>query len=343
MNPNARLYRLSTQWNAFKALYHLSPVQVENFLKAYEIYACDWVDGQAMKDSQPIEYQKVKESLLDWYGVLNHLCAIGEVEKMYIPPTLNPSESVINNQILFEKMIATHLDMKKNDKIFEPGCGKGRVASHLASLTGANITGINIDQGQLDNASAFVKKNNLAAQCQFINADFNDLPFQYPDNYFDGIYEIQALSLCRDLNKLFGELHRMLKPGGKFSLLEWVSLPAFDANNSVHMNLMKKIKPLIGAIGTPTPAEYEKALQEAGFTVLLSKDPSINQSQIPLITKAGSYFDKLFPFMKMLVKLKILPKHFITLFTQLGKDTDALCEADNLRLVTMSYHIVAQK
>src|ERR1700744_3296967 len=113
INPNSKLYRLSTQWRSFKALYQLSPKQVDNFLDSYEIYDCEWIHGQAMKDSKKIDYPQVKESLLDWYGVLNHLCAIGEVEKMYIPPTLDLSQNIMNNQILFERGFSKKLGMKK--------------------------------------------------------------------------------------------------------------------------------------------------------------------------------------------------------------------------------------
>ncbi|KTD39397.1 biotin synthase BioC [Legionella nautarum] len=343
VNPNSKFYRLATIWNSFKAIYHLSPQQVEAFLNAYNIYDYDWVDGQAVKDSQPVEYQQVKQNLIAWYEVINHLCAIGQVEKMYIPPTLDVTENVISNQLLFEKKLSRLLDVKAGDKLFELGCGKGRVAAHLASLTGAEITGFNIDQSQLDNAILFAQKNGLSQQCKFINADLNDLPFNFADNEFDAAYEIQALSLCRDLNKLFHELHRILKPGGKLSLLEWVRLPNYDAQNPHHLALMKQIKPLIGAIGTPSPAEYEEALRHAGFEVLLSEDPSINKSQEPLISKAGSNYDKLDPIVKFLVKIKVLPVHFIVLLDRLSQNVEALCEADRLGLVTMSYHLIAQK
>lgn len=343
LNPNSKLYRLSTMLRAFKAIYQLSPLQVDAFIKSYDIYDCDWEDGQAIKNSENIEYPYIKENLLNWYGVINHLCAVGEVEKMYIPPTMNLSENIIKNQLLFEEKFGRLIDMKAGDKVFELGCGKGRVAAHLASITGAHITGINIDQGQLDNAIDFSQKNGLAEQCNFINADFNDLPFPYADNSFDCIYEIQALSLSRDLDKLFQELYRILKPGGKISLLEWVRLPNYDSQNPHHVALMKQIKPLVGAIGTPSPAEYEQALRNAGFEVLISADPSVNKSQGPLIDKASGFFDKLFPYLNVLVKIKLLPKHFVALFDRLGKNTEALCEADRLGLITMSYQLIAEK
>ena len=159
LNPNSKLYRLSTMLRSLKALYKLSPEQVDGFIKSYEIYECDWIDGQAMKDSKKVNYEEVKKNIINWYNVINHLCAIGVVEKMYIPPTIDPTLSLFENQKLIERKFAEWTDMKAGDKVFELGCGRGRVAAHLASITGANITGINIDQGQLDDATNFAKQH----------------------------------------------------------------------------------------------------------------------------------------------------------------------------------------
>lgn len=338
-----KIYRISTMLNACKAIYFFSPDEVNAFVKSYDIYNCHWKDGHAVDGTKPVNYDKVKKNILNWYTVINHLCAVGEVEKMYIPPLLNPSENIINNQNLFEARFCEQLDLKPNDQVFELGCGKGRVAAHIAGISGAHIIGINIDQGQLDSATQFAKDSDLTKQCQFVNADFNDLPFPYPDNHFDAIYEIQVLSLSRDLTKLFKELRRILKPGGKISLLEWVRLPKYDDTKPQHRRLMKKIKPLIGAIGTPSPAEYETALRKAGFKILISEDPSVDKTQEPLIRKANGFFAKLSPIFNLLVSIRVLPKHFITLFSRLSKDTEALCKADKMGLVTMCYHLVAQK
>lgn len=343
INPNATPYRISTIFNSFKALYRLSPKQVDDFVKSYEIYDYDWEHGQAKNDTKTKIYSDVKQDIINWYSILNHLCAIGQVEKMYIPPFLDANANIINNQMLFEKKFSKLLDLKKGDNVFELGCGKGRVAAHIASISGANITGINIDQGQLNSATLFAKKNNLSKQCVFVNKDFNDLPFAFEDNTFNSIYEIQALSLSRDLNKLFKELNRILKPGGKISLLEWVRLPKYNENDPHHVELMKQTKPLIGAIGTPTPAEYETALREAGFKILVSEDPSIKNSQDPLITKADRYFVGIYPIIKILVKMRILPKHFTILFERLSQGGSSFIEAVNLGLMTSSYHIVAEK
>lgn len=343
INPNSKFYRLSTIFNSLKALYRLTPSEVDTFIKSYDFFDSDWIDGEAKLGSKVIKYPQAKREILNWYGVLNHLCAIGEVEKMYIPPALDLSKNLIDNQILFEKKFGKLLGMKSGDSVLELGCGKGRVAALLASTTGAKITGINIDKSQLANAVQYSERKDLSKKCTFLNADFNDLPLPFADNSFNSIYEIQALSYSRELDKLFAELYRVLKPKGKVSFLEWVRLPNYDEKNSHHRALMKKIKPLIGAVGTPTPDEFETKLRQAGFKVLVSEDPSINQSQEPMIDKASYYFNKLSPFINFLVKIRLFPEHFTTMFGRFGQDTEALCEAVRDGLVTTCYHIIAQK
>lgn len=343
INPNSKWYRFVAIVSSIKALRHLSSEQVHAFLSSYGVYNYDWVKGLAICDAKQMDYPEVKENILNWYGVLSHLCAIGEVEKMYIPPALNLEQNIIQNQLRFEERFCQLLGIKASDHVLELGCGKGRVAAHVASMTQANITGINIDPAQLNSATLFSAQHGLSKQCHFINKDFNELPFSFADQQFDHVYEIQALSLSRDLKKLFKELHRVLKPGGKVSLLEWVRLPKYDAKNPEHVALMQKIKPLIGAIGTPSPAEYETALRQAGFSIVVSEDPSIHQSQAPLIEQADRYFNQLMPLIKGLIALRIFPQYFVALFQRLSQDGAALLEAVQLGLVTTCYHIVAQK
>jgi sterol 24-C-methyltransferase len=343
LRTTSLLYRVSTIFSSFKALYGLSSKQVNDFINSYEIYHCDWVNGQAVTESKIIEYEEVKKNILNWYGVLNHLCAIGAVEKMYIPPFFDRNKGVMENQILFEKRFCQQLGMKQGDRVLELGCGKGRVAAHLASLSRAHITAINIDQGQLTNALKFAKKNNLSHHCQFINADFNDLPLPFDDNSFDCMYEIQALSLSKNLKMLFRELNRVVKPGGKISLLEWVRMPNYNPDDPHHVDLMRRVKPLIGAIGTPSPKEYETLLQDAGFDVLVSEEPSLNKGQGPLINKASYNYNAIAKIIHFCVKFKLLPQYFTLLFDRLRQGGKAFREAEKLGLVTTSYHIVAQK
>jgi sterol 24-C-methyltransferase len=253
------------------------------------------------------------------------------------------SKSIIANQVLFEQKMSRDLNIRKGNKVLDIGCGRGRVANHIASMTGAHLTGINIDPNQLESARKFALGNGLSNQCQFKQGDLNEIPFPFPDNSFDAIYQIQVFSLSKNLEKLFADLYRMLKPGARLSCLDWVRLDKYDASNPTHAGLMKRIKPLIGAIGTPSAKEYVDLLKKVGFKIVIDENASIDGLQAPLIENADKFFTRVNRLIQFLVRCKILPRHFKALFDRLTKDGEAFVAADRERLVTTSYYIVAQK
>lgn len=337
-------YRLSTIAKSLKTLYTLPPEKIDSFLNSYNIYDHDWAHEDELIEKMGANYyNEIKKKLVDYYSVLNHLCAIGHVEKMYIPPAMDLSKSIIANQSLFEKKLSQDLGLKKGDKVLDIGCGRGRIAGHMASMSGAHVTGINIDPDQLESAKRFALGNNLANQCEFRYGDLNEIPFPFPDNSFDAIYQIQVFSLSKNLEKLFTDLYRMLKPGGKLGCLDWVRLNNYNPTNPHHADLMKRIKPLIGAIGTPSSEEYVQLLKKVGFEIIIDENASIDGLQAPLIENADRFFTRVTRAIQFLVRYKLLPKHFKALFDRLTKDGEAFVEADRLKLVTTSYYIVAQK
>lgn len=339
-----QLYRLSTICKSLKDLYTLPDERVQAFLDSYTIYDHDWADEeQLIQEMGPSYYKEVKKKIGDYYGVLNILCSIGQVEKMYIPPALDLSKSIIDNQLLYEKKMSGDLGIKKDDKVLDIGCGRGRVANHVASHTGAQVFGINLDPVQLESAVQFTAKSGRSKQCHFKQADMNDLPLPFADNFFDAIYQIQVFTYSKNLSLLFKDLHRILKPGGKIAFIDWMSLPDYDPKNPHHLSLMKRVKPLIAAIGTPTPAEYVRLFKSNGFEVLTNENPSIDGLQAPLIENADRFFNRLTGLIKFLVKCKLVPAFFQPLFERFIQDGQAFVEADRLRLLTTCHYFVAQK
>ena len=84
-------YRLKIAFSSFLAIYKLPQEKINDFLSSYELFDKENIDSE---DEQRI---------VNYYSVLNHLCAIGEVEKMYIPAVIDKTKGIFENQILFEK------------------------------------------------------------------------------------------------------------------------------------------------------------------------------------------------------------------------------------------------
>ncbi|KAH9897409.1 S-adenosyl-L-methionine-dependent methyltransferase [Xylariomycetidae sp. FL2044] len=335
--------RWKTFTKAFKHIVDLTPKEVDDFMASYEIYNLDWADREEMVAAFGPNYQeRVGDCLKAYYSVMNHLCSLGDVEKMYIPPLMDKKASVRDNQLLNEEAIAREVGLKPGMRVLDLGCGRGRVAAHMTSFSGgAQVTGLNIDANQVAQARSFNAECGFANE--FVVHDQNDLPLPFADASFDAFYEIQALSLCRDPAALFREIHRVLKPGARFLLLDWVSLPAYDPEDPEHAELMRRVKPLIGAVGTPTPAGLEAALSDAGFKVTRSDNPSIDGLQAPLIDKVDIYFRSIRRLIHGLVRIRALPPHFTTLIDRLCLDGQAFVAMDNKRLITTTYRIVAEK
>lgn len=337
-------YRISTVLQSIKALYTLSPEKVKSFVHSADVYNYDWKKEEELIQQFGADYyNQVKQRVIDWYSVLNHLCAIGQVEKMYIPAAMDLSKSLIANQKLFEQKMSRDLGIGRGDKVLDIGCGRGRIASYVSTITKAHVTGINIDTTQLESANQYILGHGLADQCQFKLADLNEIPLPFSDNSFHAVYDVGVFTYSKDLNKLFKDIHRVLKPGGKFAALDWVRLPGFDPNNSHHVDLLRRTKPLVGAIGTPSIEEFTGAIEQAGLKVLINENASIDGLQAPLIDNADKFFSRALKTAEILIRCKILPAHFSVLLERMTRDGEAFVEADRLRIVTSSHYVVAQK
>lgn len=337
-------YKVGTILKSFKTLYTLPQEKIDAFLGSYNIYDHDWSNEEDLiRDMGPDYYKEVSRKLIDYYCVLNHLCALGQVEKMYIPPIMDMSKGIMANQVLFERKMAQDLGLKVGDRFLDIGCGRGRIACHIAEYSGANATGMNIDSDQIASAKRYAQSKNKSQVWDFKVADMNAIPLPYADSSMDAAYQVQAFSLSKDLPKLFKDIYRILKPGAKMACLDWFRLDNYDPKNPEHADLMRRVKPLVGAIGTPSIAEFVDAMKQAGFEILINENASIGGIQAPLIENADNLFTWLNRLVNGCVKVKILPSHFKMLFDRLTKDGEAFVEADRKGLLTTSHYIVARK
>lgn len=127
------------------------------------------------------------------------------------------------------------------------------------------------------------------------------------------------------------------------SCLDWCVLDKYEKNNEEHQMLMKRVKPLIGAIGCPSNKEYAKAMEMAGFELTVDQNASYNGLQSPLIDNADVHFNFVGKVIKTLTKWGLIPKYIEALFDRFTKDGQAFVEMDRRELVTSCYHLVGKK
>jgi len=57
-------------------------------------------------------------------------------------------------------------------RVLDVGCGVGGPAREIAKFTGCNITGITINEYQVQRATRYAQRDGLADQLQFVQGDF---------------------------------------------------------------------------------------------------------------------------------------------------------------------------
>ncbi len=108
---------------------------------------------------------------------------------------------------------SAHIDefvalLPKGAMVLDAGCGSGRDTKRLSDR-GLQVQGIDISTGLLE-----VAKKSFP-DLQFVEGDLRKLPFR--NETFDGIWvcaSLLHLETVEDVEKAFGELHRILRRGG---------------------------------------------------------------------------------------------------------------------------------
>jgi len=110
--------------------------------------------------------------------------------------------------------IINRAEITKSDKLLELGCGLGDYASFISEQTGAEIIGVDIYDKFIEQANR--EFNN--GKVKFIVADACNLPF--PENSFSIVYGNGILHHLIKEERVFQEIKRVLKPGGKIVFIE---------------------------------------------------------------------------------------------------------------------------
>jgi len=108
-------------------------------------------------------------------------------------------------------------DIKEGAKVLDVGSGLGVdsfIAAGACGSTGS-VIGIDISKGEVLHANTRAESRN-SENTIFIQADMEKMPF--PDNSFDNVISNGAFCLAPNKERAFREIHRVLKPGGSFSV-----------------------------------------------------------------------------------------------------------------------------
>ena len=302
----------------------------ELFVDSPENTKADYEAGVPLKGYP----QGSSNELTQLYKVIHLLCTLGSVEKMYMPPTIDPEQSVLSNQILFERIVANDLQLRPGDKVLELGCGCGAIAEHIAELTGATPYGINLDRSQIEKAW----KNPNLPRDQFTVGDLN-MVLEFDDESFDAIYAIQPMTYISNHARTFSEVLRVLKPGGRFVINDVAALDAYDRDNEHQRTLIQHTRELTVFGGFWYYRYWENAYRDAGFELI----SSVGRPAVELIKKEVALFTRYEAVFRFLTKVHLIPRKTDALMQRMNANSASYIQAEEEELLTLNWHCVGQK
>jgi cyclopropane fatty-acyl-phospholipid synthase-like methyltransferase len=104
--------------------------------------------------------------------------------------------------------------------VLDVGSGNGKATARVATRHRVRVSGVTISEYQVRQANTLAADQGLTDTVDFTVADMRDLPF--PDETFDAAYAIESLSHIPDRTLAFAEIHRVLRPGGRIAVTDFL-------------------------------------------------------------------------------------------------------------------------
>jgi sterol 24-C-methyltransferase len=194
-------------------------------------------------------------------------------------------------------------------------------------------------------------------------ADNRFQQMSFPDNTFDAVYAIEATVHAPRLDGVYGEIFRVLKPGGIFGVYEWLMTEKYDNDNVEHREIRLGIEVGDGISNMEKVSVALKAVESVGFELLVNEDLADRDDPFPWywpiageLKYLQSVFD-LFTILRMtrlgrytmhnlagaLEFLRLAPHGTKKTADALARGADALVAGGEQKLFTPMYLMVARK
>lgn len=118
----------------------------------------------------------------------------------------------------FTLELARQLDLNETMQVLDVGSGLGGASRCLALEFGCRVTGIDLCEEYCRVATMLAQKLGLDSHVTYRYGDALDLPFE--DGCFDLLWTQHAAMNIADKTKLYSEMWRVLKPGGRLVIYD---------------------------------------------------------------------------------------------------------------------------
>ena len=150
------------------------------------------------------------------------------------------------------------------DRVLDVGCGIGGPSRFLAATRGCRVTGVDLTAEYCDVAAMLAERTGLAERVAYRQGDALALPYDAAS--FDVVWTQHAQMNIADKPRLYGEMFRVLKPGGRLAFYDILAGPEGPIHFPVPWARTPEISDLV------TPEALRALLQGIGFGIAEWRD-----------------------------------------------------------------------
>lgn len=219
----------------------------ETAVKNYVVLLAKFMEKKITpyKDSQEGKKRQVEQmfdTISEEYDGLNRVISLG-------------------SDVAWRKKVIKLVAAKNVESVLDIATGTGDLAIQFAENTTAKrIVGLDLSEGMLSVARKKVVEKSFAKKIEFVQGDSEALPFE--DNSFDAITVSFGIRNFENLEKGLSEIHRVLKKGGIFVILETSVPTKFPFKQGYHF-YTKNILPLVGRMFSKDKVAYKYLSESA--------------------------------------------------------------------------------
>lgn len=118
------------------------------------------------------------------------------------------------------QIMATIGKVAAGQHVLDAGCGNGGSSLWLAAHKSVQVTGITPVATQVSAANEQASQRKLTHLCQFIEGDYCQVPLE--DRSVDVIWACESLCHAQSKADFYQESNRLLKPGGRLVIAEYL-------------------------------------------------------------------------------------------------------------------------
>jgi SAM-dependent methyltransferase len=193
------------------------------------------------------------------------LAPLGPEDQRLMPRQLAALDHFHTRGLLATAELAKLAGIDADMSVLDVGSGVGGPARFLAATFGCEVTGVDLSEPFVDAARYLTERTGQGGKVTFRTASALELPFD--DGHFDVVLLQHVAMNIADRARLYREVRRVLKPGGKFATYD-VVLKEGEPHYPVPWARTPATSFLLTAAAT------REAIEPAGFRSVVWQDDS---------------------------------------------------------------------